>query len=112
MADVFLILVIVVAFLILLVSSVYFLVHYQHPEDRNTAFFPKLVVLGAFLISGFTVLGLPLDVANNAGYTGMSCCCVVVHKRVSIPNRNMKAFLWHISGEFHSTPLHSTPLSQ
>lgn len=70
MADVFLILVIVVAFLILLVSSVYFLVYYQHPEDRNTAYFPKLVVLGAFLISGFTVLGLPLDVANNAGYTG------------------------------------------
>ena len=72
MADVFLILIIVVAFFILLVSSVYFLVYYQHPDDRNTAFFPKLVIIGSFLLAGFTILGLPLDVANNAGYAGTS----------------------------------------
>jgi LMBR1-like membrane protein len=70
MADIFLILVIVVASLLFLVASVYFLIHYQHPEDRNTAYFSKLVILGAFMLSGFAILGLPLDVANNAGYAG------------------------------------------
>lgn len=73
MVDVFLILVITVAFLILVVGGVYFLVYYQHPDDKNTAYFPKIVVLGAFCIAGGTVLGLPLDVANNAGYAGTWC---------------------------------------
>jgi LMBR1 domain-containing protein 1 len=72
MADIFLILVIVVASLIFLVSSLYFLIHYQHPDDRNTAYFSKIVILGAFFLAGFTILGLPLDVANNAGYAGTS----------------------------------------
>jgi LMBR1 domain-containing protein 1 len=70
MVDVFLIVCIVVAFVILLVVGFYLLVYYQHPDDHNTAYFPKGVVVLGFVIAGATVLLLPLDVANNEGYPG------------------------------------------
>eukprot|EP00555_Chaetoceros_dichaeta_P011545 CAMPEP_0198263320 /NCGR_PEP_ID=MMETSP1447-20131203/11680_1 /TAXON_ID=420782 /ORGANISM="Chaetoceros dichaeta, Strain CCMP1751" /LENGTH=546 /DNA_ID=CAMNT_0043951867 /DNA_START=139 /DNA_END=1779 /DNA_ORIENTATION=- len=70
MADWFLIVSIVVAFFLLCVVAVYFLVHYQHPDDKNDAYLPKLTVLIGFILSGATVLLLPLDVANNEGYSG------------------------------------------
>lgn len=72
MVDWFLILAIVVAFLILLVTGVYLIVHWSHPEDKNEAYFPKLVTLLGFIFAGATVLMLPLDVANNEGYAGCS----------------------------------------
>jgi LMBR1 domain-containing protein 1 len=70
MADIFLIICTVVAFVILLVIGFYLLVYYQHPDDHNTAYVPKGVVLFGFVLAGGTVLLLPLDVANNAGYPG------------------------------------------
>mmetsp|Transcript_20473 Transcript_20473/g.30167 ORF Transcript_20473/g.30167 Transcript_20473/m.30167 type:complete len:544 (-) Transcript_20473:149-1780(-) len=70
MADWFLILATTISFLLLLVASLYFLVYYQHPDDRNEAWFPKLTVLLGLVLSGATVLLLPLDVANNEGYAG------------------------------------------
>jgi LMBR1 domain-containing protein 1 len=70
MADVFLIVSMVVAFCILLVVGVYVLVYYQHPDDHNDAYFPKLVVILGFVVAGATVLLLPLDVANREGYAG------------------------------------------
>lgn len=60
----------IVAFLILVVMGVYLLVYYQHPDDHNDAYFPKLVVIGGFVLAGTTVLFLPLDVANREGYAG------------------------------------------
>jgi len=60
----------VVAFLILLVVGFYLLVHYQHPDDHNDAYLPKIVVLLGFVLAGATVLMFPLDVANNEGYAG------------------------------------------
>jgi hypothetical protein len=70
MADVFLIVALTVAFLILLVVAVYLLVYYQHPDDHNDAYFPKLVVIIGIMLAGATCLLLPLDVANNEGYAG------------------------------------------
>jgi len=70
MADWFLILTIVVTFLILLVVATYVLVYYQHPDDKNDAWFPKLTVVLGIVVSIATVLLLPLDVANNEGYSG------------------------------------------
>jgi LMBR1 domain-containing protein 1 len=70
MVDVFLILVTVVAFVILFVISLYMLVYYQHPDDKNDAYFPKVVVIFGFVLAGATTLLLPLDVANNEGYAG------------------------------------------
>jgi len=69
---VLLIIFLVVTILILLIASIYFLVYYQHPDDRNTAYFPKFVVIGAFILAGMTLLLFPLDVANNEGYSGCS----------------------------------------
>ena len=71
MADIFLIVSTVVAFFILFVVAVYLLVYYQHPDDRNEAYFPKAVVIGGIMLAGATALLLPLDVANNEGYAGM-----------------------------------------
>lgn len=70
MADIFLIVSTAVAFVILFVVAVYLLVYYQHPDDRNEAYFPKLVVVGGIMLAGATALLLPLDVANNEGYAG------------------------------------------
>lgn len=70
MPDIFLIVVMVVALVILLVASLYFLVYYSHPDDKNDAYFPKLVVVLGFVLAGATVLLFPLDVANNEGYAG------------------------------------------
>lgn len=70
MADVFLVVSIVVALLILGIVGFYVLVKYQHPEDANEAWFPKVVVWSGFVVAGATVLLLPLDVANNEGYPG------------------------------------------
>lgn len=70
MADVFLICVTVIAFVILTIVGLYLVVKYQHPDDKNDAYIPKLVVWFGFVLAGATVLLLPLDVANNEGYAG------------------------------------------
>jgi len=70
MADVFLIVATTVAFVILLVVAVYLLVYYQHPDDHNDAYFPKLIVIIGIALAGATCLLLPLDVANNDGFPG------------------------------------------
>lgn len=69
--DLFLIIAIVVALVILLIIGFYLLVNYQHPDDKNEAYLPKAVVVLGFCLSVMTVLMLPLDVANNEGYAGM-----------------------------------------
>ena len=44
MADVWLICVTVVGFVLLTVVGLYLVVKYQHPDDKNDAYIPKLVV--------------------------------------------------------------------
>lgn len=68
--DWFLILVSCISVVILFVVSLYFLVYYQHPDDKNEAWLPKITVLLGMMLAGATVLLLPLDVANNEGYPG------------------------------------------
>ncbi|KAI9916688.1 hypothetical protein PsorP6_017040 [Peronosclerospora sorghi] len=69
--DLFLLAVIIIITVALLLCNVYVLVYFQHDDDKNTAYFPKaLVVFGLFLAEA-TVLLLPLDVANNS--TAMGC---------------------------------------
>ena len=77
MADWFLILATSISFVLLLVAALYLLVHYQHPDDRNEAWLPKLTVILGMVLAGATVLLLPLDVANNEGYAG-ECTDVAV----------------------------------
>jgi len=70
MADFWLILVTIIGFVLLSVVALYLVVKYQHPDDKNDAYIPKIVVMFGFVLSGATVLLLPLDVANNEGYAG------------------------------------------
>lgn len=91
MADIFLICVIVISLVILLVVGLYLLIKYQHPDDKNDAYVPKLIVWFGFVLAGATVLLLPLDVANNEGYAGKlftaakSTLVVVVHYNQPFP---------------------------
>ena len=62
----FLILVTVVVALLVLASCIYVLIDYSHPEDRNQAWFPKIVVVLSLWLAVCSVLMFPLDVANNA----------------------------------------------
>lgn len=68
--DWFLIILILVAILIFGIVGVYCIVYYQHPDDNNDAWFPKIVVLLGFILAGFSVLLVSLDKMNGAGYPG------------------------------------------
>lgn len=51
--------------LMMLVGNIYIVAFYQHPEDRNQAHFPKLVVVLGLTLAFLSVLMLPLDRANR-----------------------------------------------
>jgi LMBR1 domain-containing protein 1 len=55
----------VVVTVAMLVGNVYVLAFYAHPEDRNQAWFPKIVVLLGLTLAFLSVLMLPLDRANR-----------------------------------------------
>uniref|UniRef100_A0A7S2RLI5 LIMR family protein n=1 Tax=Mucochytrium quahogii TaxID=96639 RepID=A0A7S2RLI5_9STRA len=69
-SSVWLIVLAVVIPLIALGFCYYMLVYFQHPDDRNTAYFPKAVVVFGLLIAVCTVLLIPFDVANQGGAFG------------------------------------------
>nr|CAD1830204.1 unnamed protein product [Ananas comosus var. bracteatus] len=50
---------------LVLAVSVYLLVNYQHPDDVNQAYFPKLVVVLGLSVAAVSILMLPADVANR-----------------------------------------------
>lgn len=60
-----LIIITVIVALLTVGVSVYLLVIYQHPEDRNQAWVPKIIVLTGMCVAIWTVLLFPLDVANQ-----------------------------------------------
>lgn len=61
----FMIIVVAVVGVLTVIFSLYLIVIYQHPEDKNQAWFPKLVVLLGMTIAIYTVLMFPLDVTNS-----------------------------------------------
>ena len=48
------------------IANLYVLINFQHPEDRNQAWFPKIIVVSGLTIASGAILLLPLDVANRA----------------------------------------------
>lgn len=60
-----LLIVAIVVCVLVLLTSVYLLVNYQHPDDKNQAYFPKFVVILGISISIISILMLPADVANR-----------------------------------------------
>ena len=61
----FLIIVAVVISVLAVGVALYILVAYQHPEDHNQAWIPKIVVVFGISLAIWTVLLFPLDVANR-----------------------------------------------
>lgn len=66
-ANWWLYLVLFASILILLAINVYVVVIWQHPDDKNEAYFPKAVVLVSLTLAELAVIMLPLDAANNSG---------------------------------------------
>jgi LMBR1 domain-containing protein 1 len=63
--NAFLIVITAVICALSIVAALYLLIAYQHPEDRNQAWIPKIVVVFGIALAIWTVLLFPLDVANR-----------------------------------------------
>ena len=60
-----LLIVAIVVCVIVFLVNVYLLVNYQHPDDKNQAYFPKFVVVFGLSVAAISILMLPADVANR-----------------------------------------------
>uniref|UniRef100_A0A0D6R4Q3 LIMR family protein n=1 Tax=Araucaria cunninghamii TaxID=56994 RepID=A0A0D6R4Q3_ARACU len=67
MGDFNLALVVVAAVVCIIVFlfNIYLLVNFQHPDDLNQAYFPKIVVILGLSVAQISILMLPADVANR-----------------------------------------------
>lgn len=65
MVDGFLIAVAVVVPVVILACVIYFVIYFSSPDDKNQAWFPKIMVMLSLLFACMIVLLLPLDVANQ-----------------------------------------------
>eukprot|EP00752_Nemacystus_decipiens_P006149 g5547.t1 len=66
-ADWWLYVVLFAALLILLAINSYIVVIWQHPDDKNEAYFPKAVVLASLTLAELAIILLPIDAANGSG---------------------------------------------
>jgi len=86
MVNVFMIIVSVVVCVLVILASLYLIVYFQHPDDKNLAYFPKVIVILGLVLSAISILMLPLDVANNGGEGGfpMDMMWIVVYIIVGV----------------------------
>jgi len=71
MVNVILVIISIVMFVAIAVASLYVLVYFQHEADRNTAIFPKILVVTGLTLASVSIMMLPLDVSNartNGGF--------------------------------------------
>eukprot|EP00252_Welwitschia_mirabilis_P011230 TRINITY_DN2527_c0_g1_i3.p1 TRINITY_DN2527_c0_g1~~TRINITY_DN2527_c0_g1_i3.p1 ORF type:complete len:509 (-),score=68.23 TRINITY_DN2527_c0_g1_i3:131-1657(-) len=64
-----LVIVAVVVCVVVFLFNIYLLINFQHPDDRNQAYFPKIVVILGLTIAEISILMLPADVANRHACT-------------------------------------------
>ncbi|TPX48901.1 hypothetical protein SeLEV6574_g01785 [Synchytrium endobioticum] len=57
----------VVFAILVVIAAIYFLIYFQHPDDKWVAWFPKVLVILGLSVSSFNIFLLPLDVANQGG---------------------------------------------
>lgn len=65
MIDAWLLILMIVIPFVLFVGNGYLIIYFQHPDDKLTAWGPKIVTLIALMACEIFVLLLPLDVANS-----------------------------------------------
>ena len=46
--DPFLLIVTIIIVIVMVIVNLYNLVYFQHPDDKNTAYFPKFLVVSSF----------------------------------------------------------------
>eukprot|EP00727_Mastigamoeba_balamuthi_P012662 m51a1_g8018 putative lmbr1-like conserved region-containing protein (476) ;mRNA; f:198074-199920 len=68
--NAWLVVVMVVIPILLILADIYFLVYFQHPEDKWSNWVPKVLVVAGLFMSEVVVLFLPLDVANRGPPSG------------------------------------------
>ncbi|KAI9224739.1 LMBR1-like membrane protein [Blastocladiella britannica] len=67
MVNIVLLITSIVFGILVVFGAVYFLVYFQHPDDKWVAWFPKFIVVLGFSVSCYNIFLLPLDVANQGG---------------------------------------------
>lgn len=60
-----LVIVAIVVCVLVFLFNIYLLVNYQHPDDVNQAYLPKIVVVLGLSVAMISILMLPADVANR-----------------------------------------------
>lgn len=60
-----LVLVAIIVSILVFIFNIYLLINYQHPDDKNQAYFPKFVVVFGLTVAFLSILMLPADVANR-----------------------------------------------
>ncbi|KAI8854443.1 hypothetical protein BC829DRAFT_412971 [Chytridium lagenaria] len=71
MVDAVLIVTSILFAILVIVASIYFLVYFQHPDDKWLAWFPKVVVVVSLSLAAFNLFLLPLDVTNQRNDGGI-----------------------------------------
>ncbi|TPX33356.1 hypothetical protein SmJEL517_g03727 [Synchytrium microbalum] len=66
-AHIVLVITCVIFAILVIIASIYFLVYFQHPDDKWVAWAPKVLVVVGLSVSCFNIFLLPLDVANQGG---------------------------------------------
>ncbi|CAG9465762.1 unnamed protein product [Pedinophyceae sp. YPF-701] len=87
----FLIIVTIVVTCLCLLSNIYLLAHYQHPDDKLDGWGSKVIVVLALTSAALTVLMFPLDVGNRQACDDsleISAC------NFSMPMRELWYFMW------------------
>eukprot|EP00833_Pecoramyces_ruminatium_P004669 jgi/Orpsp1_1/1178701/evm.model.c7180000066409.1 len=65
--DIVLIIESVIFLVLIVISALYFLIYFQHPEDKWVAWAPKIVVLIGLVLAFCNILLLPMDIQNQRG---------------------------------------------
>ncbi|KAM9979046.1 hypothetical protein ACTFIZ_000380 [Dictyostelium cf. discoideum] len=86
MVNIFLIIVAVVIPALVALGSLYLIAYFQHPDDKNVAYFPKVIVILGITLAATSILMLPLDVANQGGKGGfpMDILWIVIYIVVAV----------------------------
>ncbi len=63
--SVVLLVVAIIVCITVVLFNIYLLINYQHPDDYNQAYLPKIIVIFGLSVSQISILMLPADVANT-----------------------------------------------
>jgi LMBR1 domain-containing protein 1 len=69
---------------VLLGCVVIFLIKFSHPDDKNVAVFPKVVVVSGLWLAAATILVLPFDIANTYSSFSMGVLWEVLYVLVAV----------------------------